>query len=150
MEDSFGITSRHRPQRILGGSVVGCPLKGRGKAWPMEGHYRVSSLFSGLQSPGAPLAWTEPILTNLCQHSSSSLGWLSKLTGEGFFDCGWGLFGKRKGTLHSGFLFVTGGEGVPLDCCAKRPPPSQFGKEGEIGCLLHHQVIQDWVLGKFI
>ena len=33
-------------QGILGGSVVGCPLNGRGEAWPMEGHYRVPSLFS--------------------------------------------------------------------------------------------------------
>jgi len=31
---------------MLGGSVVGCPLKGREKAWPMEGHCRVPSLFS--------------------------------------------------------------------------------------------------------
>lgn len=31
-------------QRIAVCSVVGCPLSGRGKAWPMEGHYRVLSL----------------------------------------------------------------------------------------------------------
>ena len=38
-------------QGILGGSVVGCPLNGREKAWPMEGHYRVPSLFSKRSNP---------------------------------------------------------------------------------------------------
>jgi hypothetical protein len=37
---------------------VGCPLNGREKAWPMEGHYRVSSLFSKRSNqalrPGPP------------------------------------------------------------------------------------------------
>ena len=34
-------------QGILGGSAVGCPLNGSEKAWPMEGHYRVShSIFN--------------------------------------------------------------------------------------------------------
>jgi len=43
---------------FLGGSVVGCPLKGRGKAWQMEGHYRVPSLYSKRSNqalrPGPP------------------------------------------------------------------------------------------------
>jgi len=43
---------------ILGGSVVGCPLNGREKARPMEGHYRVPSLFSTRSNqalrPGRP------------------------------------------------------------------------------------------------
>ena len=49
----------HRPQPgILGGSAVGCPLNGREKAWPMEGYYRVPSLFSKRSNqalrPGPP------------------------------------------------------------------------------------------------
>ena len=38
---------------ILGGSVVGCPLNGREKAWRMEGHYRVPSLFSKRSNPAS-------------------------------------------------------------------------------------------------
>jgi len=49
---------KHQSKGILGGSVVGCPLKGRGKTWPMEGHYRVPSLFSKRSNqalrPGPP------------------------------------------------------------------------------------------------
>ena len=45
-------------QGFLGGSAVGCPLNGREKAWLMEGHYRVPSLFSKRSNPalrpGAP------------------------------------------------------------------------------------------------
>jgi hypothetical protein len=47
-----------RPQGILGGIVVGCLFKGRGKAWPMEGHYRFPCLFSKRSNqalrPGPP------------------------------------------------------------------------------------------------
>ena len=50
---------KHQSKGILGGSVVGCPLKGREKAWPMEGHIRVPSLFSKRSNqalrPGPPL-----------------------------------------------------------------------------------------------
>ena len=50
VESGFGKASNRvkakdlRPQGIPVHSVVGCPLSGSAKAWPVEGHYRVPSL----------------------------------------------------------------------------------------------------------
>jgi len=66
-------TKDHRPQGIPV-VVVGRPLSGRGKAWLMEGHYRVPTLShkrsnQALSTPPPPKA-----LVELAQNVSTSCG----------------------------------------------------------------------------